>query len=42
MTADDILDVKLADEEQQDIMASTKDDWSSNEDNLSKEQSRRR
>ena len=33
MTADDVLDVESADEEQQDILASTKDDWSSNEDN---------
>ena len=32
MTADDVLDVESADEEQRDILASTKDDLSSNED----------
>ena len=36
MTANDVLDVKSADEEQQDILASIKDNRPSNEDNLSK------
>ena len=35
MTADDVLDVEAADEKQQDILASTKDDWPTKEDLIS-------